>query len=152
MRATLASLTATHTSVAYEVWYMPVVLAFLLLLSVAACATQTDQQFELRLREMSGSDERGLLSSMGRIPDNTYQLDEDTRILQWRWDTSYIAGGWTPMYQRVGWGMWMPIGGFPPTLVRQGCIVEWTVTKGATQSFRWQGSGCNTVSIHSAPA
>jgi hypothetical protein len=28
--------------------------------------------------------------------------------------------------------------------VRQGCIVEWTVTKGNTQSYRWQGSGCNT--------
>jgi hypothetical protein len=47
--------------------------------------------------------------------------------------------------------MWMPMGGFPPTLVRQGCIVEWTVTKGATQSYRWQGSGCNTVTIHATP-
>src|ERR671913_216637 len=72
----------------------------------------------------------------------------DTKILQWRWDTSYITGGWAPTYQRVGWGMWMPIGGFPPTLVRQGCIVEWTVAKGNTQSYRWQGSGCNTVTIH----
>ena len=51
----------------------------------------------------------------------------------------------------AGWGMWMPIGGFPPTLVRQGCIVEWTVTKGNTQSYRWQGSGCNTVTIHATP-
>ena len=77
---------------------MPVVLAFLLLLSAVGCATQTSQEFDLRLREMSGSDERSLLSGMGRIPDNTYQLDDDTRILQWRWDTSYITGGWAPMY------------------------------------------------------
>ena len=40
---------------------------------------------------MAGSNERGLLGGMGRIPDNSYQLDEDTKILQWRWDTSYIV-------------------------------------------------------------
>ena len=104
----------------------------------------------MRLREIAGSDERSLLGGMGRIPDNTYQLDEDTKILQWRWDTSYISPGWAPVYQRVGWGMWVPMGGIPPTLVRQGCIVEWTVTRGATQSYRWQGSGCSTVTIHAA--
>ena len=127
------------------------VVAFLLLGLAGACAGQTNQEFDMRLREMAGSNERALLGGMGRIPDNTYQLDEDTKILQWRWDTSYIVGGWAPTYQRVGWGMWMPIGGFPPTLVRQGCIVEWTVTKGNTQSYRWQGSGCNTVTIHATP-
>jgi hypothetical protein len=127
------------------------VVAFLLLGLAAACAGQTNQEFDMRLREMAGNNERALLGGMGRIPDNSYQLDEDTKILQWRWDTSYIAGGWAPTYQRVGWGMWMPIGGFPPTLVRQGCIVEWTVTKGNTQSYRWQGSGCNTVTIHATP-
>jgi hypothetical protein len=128
------------------------VLPVLLPVLVGACAGQTNQEFDMRLREMAGSNERALLGGMGRIPDNSYQLDEDTKILQWRWDTSYITGGWAPTYQRVGWGMWMPIGGFPPTLVRQGCIVEWTVTKGATQSYRWQGSGCNTVTIHATPA
>jgi len=121
------------------------VVALLLPWLAATCAGQTNQEFDMRLREMAGSNERSLLGGMGRIPDNSYQLDEDTKILQWRWDTSYIVGGWAPTYQRVGWGMWMPIGGFPPTLVRQGCIVEWTVTKGNTQSYRWQGSGCNTV-------
>jgi hypothetical protein len=130
---------------------MRAVVAFLLLLLLGACAGQTNQEFDMRLREMAGSNERGLLGGMGRIPDNSYQLDEDTKILQWRWDTSYITGGWAPTYQRVGWGLWTPIGGFPPTLVRQGCIVEWTVTKGNTQSYRWQGSGCNTVTIHATP-
>ena len=89
------------------------VVALLLPWLAAACAGQTNQEFDMRLREMAGSNERSLLGGMGRIPD-----------------------------------MWMPIGGFPPTLVRQGCIVEWTVTKGNTQSYRWQGSGCNTVTIH----
>ena len=100
---------------------------------------------------MAGISERDLLGSMGRIPDNSYQLDEDTKILQWRWDTSYISPGWLPTYQRIGRGLWMPVGGFPPTLVRQGCIVEWTVSKGATQSYRWQGSGCTAVTIHATP-
>ncbi len=128
------------------------VLAHVILLSLAACATQTNQEFDLRLREMAGSDERGLLGSMGRIPDNTYQLDEQTKILQWRWDTSYISGGWAPMYQRVGRGLWMPLGGFPPTLVRQGCIVEWTVANGNTQSYRWQGGGCSVATIQGWPS
>jgi hypothetical protein len=126
-------------------------LAGVILLSLAACATQTNQEFDMRLREMAGSDERGLLGAMGRIPDNSYQLDEETRILQWRWDTSYVSGGWAPMYRRVGWRVWMPMGGFPPTLVRQGCIVEWTVTRGNTQSYRWQGNGCSAVNIHASP-
>ena len=126
------------------------VLAAFMVFAFAGCATQTNQDFDLRLREMAGSDERGLLGGMGRIPDNSYQLDEDTKILQWRWDTSYISPGWAPVYQRVGRGMWVPMGGIPPTLVRQGCIVEWTVTRGATQSHRWQGSGCSTVVIHAA--
>jgi len=124
------------------------VLVFALL--VAACAVQTGPDFDRRLGEMGGGDERALLAAMGRIPDNSYQLDDETRILQWRWDTSYIAGGWAPAYRRVG-GLWVPMGGFPPTLVRQGCIVEWTLSRGRTQSYRWQGSGCSAALLHGAP-
>ena len=105
------------------------------------------EDFDLRLREMAGTSERDLVGNMGRIPDNTYQLDAETRILQWRWDTSYISPGMAPMYQRFG-GLLMPIGGFPPTLARQGCIVEWTVANGATQAYRWQGSGCRSVNLY----
>ena len=124
--------------------------SLLLMFVVAACtAGPTVEDFDLRLREMAGSSERDLLGSMGRIPDNSYQLDTETRILQWRWDTSYISPGMAPMYQRFG-GMLMPIGGFPPTLVRQGCIVEWTVANGATKAYRWQGSGCRSVNLYAA--
>jgi hypothetical protein len=56
------------------------------------------------------------------------------------------------MYQRFGgwgwgWGggLWMPMGGFPPTLVRQSCIVEWTMVSGSAQGYRWQGAGCQNV-------
>ena len=121
----------------------------LLLLLLAACGGPTGEDFDLRLREMAGSSERDLVGNMGRIPDNTYQLDAETRILQWRWDTSYISPGMAPMYQRFG-GLLMPIGGFPPTLVRQGCIVEWTVANGATQAYRWQGNGCRSVNLYAA--
>ena len=47
-------------------------------------------------------------------------------------------------------GMLMPIGGFPPTLVRQNCIVEWTVANGATKAYRWQGNGCRSVNLSAA--
>jgi hypothetical protein len=43
------------------------------------------------------------------------------------------------------------MGGIPPTIVREGCIVEWTVTKGATQNYRWQGNRCRTVTLVSSP-
>src|SRR5215813_2155948 len=92
-----------------------------LLAAVAACG-QTNEQFDLRLREMAGTDERGLLGNMGRLPDNSYQLDDNTKVLQWRWDTSYINPGMPPMYRRIG-GMWVPLGGMSPMLVREGCIV-----------------------------
>ena len=126
------------------------VVCVVLLAALAACG-QTNEQFNLRLREMAGADERALLGSMGRIPDNSYQLDDSTKILQWRWDTSYISPGTPAMYQRVG-GLWMPIGGFPPTLVREGCIVEWTVSRGVSQNYRWQGNGCRSVALISTPA
>lgn len=124
--------------------------SLVLLFLVAACGGgPSTEDFDLRLREMAGSSECDLVGNMGRIPDNTYQLDAETRILQWRWDTSYISPGMAPMYQRFG-GLLMPIGGFPPTPVRQGCIVEWTVASGATQAYRWQGNGCRLVNLYAA--
>ena len=128
----------------------------LLLLSQTGCATKDEREavFDNRLREMAGTPEAALLNGMGRIPDNSYQLEDGSKVLQWRWDTSYIDPGMPPLYygRLGGWGrgwgggMWMPMGGFPPTLVRQGCIVEWTMVGGAAQGYRWQGAGCAKVS------
>jgi len=123
----------------------------LLPLLLAACG-QAYAEFDMRLREMAGANERDLLGNMGRIPDNTYQLDDETKVLQWRWDTSYISPGMPPMYHRVGRRSWMSVGGFPPTLVREDCIVEWTVAKGVSQHYRWQGIGCRSVTLISTPA
>ncbi|HSH99268.1 MAG TPA: hypothetical protein VLA02_01605 [Reyranella sp.] len=129
-------------------------LALFAVLSLMACSTQAEREaiFDNHLREMAGTSEAGLLKSMGRIPDNSYQLEDGTRILQWRWDTSYIDPGMSPMYMRWGgWGRgwggggWMPMGGFPPTLVRQSCIVEWTLVGSLAQGYRWQGAGCQKV-------
>lgn len=128
--------------------------SILAMATLAGCETRAEREaaFDSQLRAMSGASEAGLLRSMGRIPDNTYQLEDGTRILQWKWDTSYIDPGMPPMYQRFGgggwgWGggLWIPMGGFPPTLVRQGCIVEWTMVGGAAQGYRWQGAGCQKV-------
>jgi hypothetical protein len=126
----------------------------LLVTVLAGCAPGVDRLaiFNNQLREMAGAPEAGLLNSMGRIPDNTYQLEDGSKILQWRWDTSYVDPGTPPMYQRFGgwgrgWGggLWVPVGGFPPTLVRQSCIVEWTMVSGTAQGYRWQGGGCQKV-------
>jgi hypothetical protein len=125
-------------------------LALLFLLALAGCATRAEREavFDNQLREMSGASEARLLSSMGRIPDNSYQLEDGTKILQWRWDTSYIDPGTMALYPRYGgWGggRWAPMGGFPPTLVRQNCIVEWTMESGSAKGYRWQGTGCQKI-------
>jgi hypothetical protein len=126
-------------------------LALLALLLLTGCSTQAEREaiFDKQLREMAGASEAGLLKSMGRIPDNTYQLEDGTRILQWRWDTSYIDPGMPLLWGGWGWGWrgrgWMPMGGFPPTLVHQSCIVEWTLVSSAAQGYRWQGAGCQKV-------
>ena len=119
-------------------------------LSLAGCASpaERDALFDNRLRMMAGASETGLLGGMGRIPDNAYHLEDGTTILQWRWDTSFIDPGTPPMYwggwgRGGGWGM--PMGGFPPTLVREGCIVEWTMVRGLAQGYRWQGTGCRKI-------
>jgi hypothetical protein len=129
-------------------------LALLSLLSLIGCTTRAEREaaFDSQLRAMAGAPETRLLSSMGRIPDNSYQLEDGTRILQWRWDTSYIDPGTAPLYTRYGgWGLgwgggpWTAMGGFPPTLVRQSCIVEWTMAGGSAKGYRWQGAGCQNV-------
>ncbi len=127
-------------------------LFFFCILCLTGCATQAEREalFEDRLRMMAGVSEERLLSSMGRIPDNSYQLKDRTKILQWRWDTSYIDPGAPPIYwgglgRGWGGGWWMPMEGFPPALVREGCIVEWTVVSGRAQGYRWQGSGCRKI-------
>ena len=124
------------------------------LFSVIGCTTQAEREaiFDNQLREMAGATEAALLNGMGRIPDNSYQLENGSKILQWRWDTSYIDPGIQPLYLRYGgwgWGWrggwWAPMGGIPPTLVRQGCIVEWTMVDATAQGYRWQGKGCQKV-------
>ena len=129
-------------------------LALLSVLALVGCTTRAEREAALdsQLREMAGAPEARLLSGMGRIPDNSYQLEDGTKILQWRWDTSYIDPGTPAPFMRYGgWGRgwgggwWAPMGGFPPTLVRQSCIVEWTMEGGLAKGFRWQGNGCQKI-------
>ncbi len=128
-------------------------LAFLL----GGCATREEREavFDNRLREMSGAQEAGLLTGMGRIPDNSYQLEDGSKVLQWRWDTSYIDPGhaatlpWPLRWLGIRLGRWDvdADGGFPPTLVRQGCASSsgrWSAV--SAKGYRWQGAGCAKVS------
>jgi hypothetical protein len=132
------------------------VLVSLLLLSLLAC-DQTDDRtyanFDARLREMAGSSERQLLGLMGRIPDSSYQLADQTKVLQWAWDTSDGSPTCTP--RRGGGGI-----GFTPIVVigthrsspdRESCIVQWIVSKGTSQTYHWRGVGCRSVDLVSFP-
>jgi hypothetical protein len=130
------------------------VFALCFLLTLVGCTTREEREaaFDAQLRGMSGAQEAQLLNRMGRIPDNSYQLEDGTRILQWRWDTSYVDPGSPGYYTRYGgwgWGWgggpWAPMGGIPPRLVRQSCIVEWTIMGGSAKGYRWQGAGCERI-------
>jgi hypothetical protein len=119
------------------------VLVSLLLFSLLACSIAIDQsddqtyaQFDARLRGMAGANERQLLGAMGRIPDTSYQVgDDQTKVLQWWWDTPSCSP------RRA-------IGGYSPSPVRESfCIVEWTVSKGISQTYSWEGYGCGSVTL-----
>ena len=139
------------------------VLVSLLLFSLSACSLAmdhaddlTDAQLEARyaqldtsLRRMAGANEKQLLSAMGRTPDTTFPAGDDrTRVLQWWWDTSYAGPACTPaLYQSRSIGIYAP-----QRTVRQDCIVQWTVAKGTSETYRWQGYGCRSVNLVSMPA
>src|SRR5260370_7848368 len=75
------------------------VLVSLLLFSLLACSIAIDQtddqnfaqldaryaQFDARLRGMAGANERQLLGAMGRIPDTSYQVADQTNVLHFLW-------------------------------------------------------------------
>jgi hypothetical protein len=127
------------------------VLVSLLLFSLLACSIAIDQtddqnfaqldakyaQFDARLRGMAGANERQLLGAMGRIPDTSYQVGDQTNVLQWWWDTP--SPSCSP---RRG------IGGYSSGPVCESfCTVEWTVSKGTSQTYHWQGYGCRSVTL-----
>jgi hypothetical protein len=124
------------------------VLVSLLLFSLLACSIEqtddlTDAQletryanFDVRLRAMLGATERQLLGAMGRIPDTSYPLGDQTKVLQWWWDVSPSC---SPRRE---------ISAVSPSPVRESfCVVEWTVSKGTSQTFHWQGYGCRSVTF-----
>jgi len=116
------------------------VLVSLLLLSLLSCSMaigETDEtnfaQFDARLRRMSGASERQLLGAMGRIPDNSYKIGDQTKVLQWVWwDSAYDSPHCAPGRGR---GRYL-------TTLHDGCRVEWTVSQGTSQSYHWEGYGC----------
>lgn len=120
------------------------VIVFALLLLAAACAEprpDTHDNFDAWQKSLKGVPERTLIIAMGKIPDGSFQLDQRTRILQWRWDTSYITKGVPPDYRLVN-GVWVAQGGVAPQLVKEGCIAEWFVEDGRAARYRWEGWAC----------
>jgi hypothetical protein len=121
------------------------VLVSLLLFCLLSCSMAIDEtdevtlaQFDARLRGMAGASERQLLGAMGRIPDNSYQIGDQTKVLQWLWwDTSYGSPSCSPRRGR---------GGYSSTL-SDGCRVEWTVSKGTSQWYHWEGYGCRSDTV-----
>jgi hypothetical protein len=129
------------------------VLVSLLLLAISACSIARDRtddltdeqlearfaQLDARLRAMAGASERQLFRAMGRTPDSSFFKvnDDQTRILQWWWDTPSCAP------RRV-------VDAYTGSPVRESfCIVEWTVSKDTSQTYHWEGLGCRSIGLAS---
>jgi hypothetical protein len=124
------------------------VLVSLLLFSLLACSVErtddlSDAQLEMtfalldaRLRGMTGASERQLLGAMGRMPDTSFPArDDQTRVLQWWWDTPSCSP------RRV-------VDAYSLSPIRESfCTVEWTVSQGISQTYRWEGFGCRSIPL-----
>ena len=87
---------------------------------------------------MTGVDERQLLGAMGRIPDNSYRIGDQTKVLQWWWwDTSHGSPSCSPRRGNSRYSY----------TLRDGCRVEWTVSKGTSQRYHWEGYGCRSDTV-----
>ena len=121
-------------------------IAAALIPSSSSTPEQTDAQyaqFDARLTEMAGANEGQLLGAMGRTPDSSYQLDSQTKVMQWYWDSPSCSPGerhWAP--RQIVW-----TNGNSPSPERESCLVQWTVWKGTSQWYRWQGYGCRSVTL-----
>jgi len=100
-------------------------------------------QFDARLSGMAGANERQLVGAMGRIPDSSYQLDDQSKVMQWYWDSPSCSPGerhWAP--RQIVW-----TSGNSPSPERESCLVQWNVWNGTSQWYRWQGYGCRSVTL-----
>jgi hypothetical protein len=107
---------------------------------------QTDTQyaqFDARLSEIAGANERQLVGAMGRTPDSSFQLDDQTKVMQWYWDSpscSPRGRHWAP--RQIVW-----MNANSPGPLRESCLVQWTVWKGTGQRYHWEGYGCRSVTL-----
>lgn len=114
---------------------------------LAGCAQprpDTHDNFDAWQRSLKNVPEPALIAAMGRIPEASYQLDERTKILQWRWNTAYLNPGIPPDYKLLN-GVWTPSGGVAPSLVTEGCIAEWYVQDRRAIRYRWEGWACRAM-------
>jgi hypothetical protein len=107
---------------------------------------QTEEQLaqlDAKLTGMAGASERQLVGAMGRTPDSTYRLDDQTKVMQWYWDSPSCSPGarhWAP--RQIVW-----VNGNSPSPERDTCLVQWTVWQGISQWYRWQGYGCGSLTL-----
>ena len=121
-------------------------IAAALIPSSSSTPEQTNAQyarFDARLTEMAGANEGQLLGAMGRTPDSSYQLDNQTKVMQWYWDSPSCSPGerhWAP--RQIVW-----TNANSPGPVRESCIVQWTVWNGTSRWYHWEGYGCRSVTL-----
>jgi hypothetical protein len=110
------------------------------LIGLAACSDPR-QEFIRELSLRTGLPEEALIAQMGRAPDSSSQVNTNTRILTWRWNSSYLSPGKAPTWVDVR-GEQRPVGSTPPRRIVRNCVVEWRVVDGVASTFTTHGDGC----------
>lgn len=113
------------------------ILAAVLMLAIAGCATKA--RFQKQMDGLLGASEQSLVARMGP-PQSVYD-NAGTRILTYSQNrTNYIPGS-APTYQMIG-NTAYPMGGSDPMIMQLSCTVNFTITDGLVQSYRFQGNNC----------
>jgi hypothetical protein len=115
--------------------------ALLAALLAGACASAADA-LDYRMKPLVGANEPALLAAMGRPPDASAQPAPGVKVLQWRWQRSYAVPDRMLGYTYAS-GTVQPIPHTSEGMVREACLVEWTVEQGIATHYRWQGNDCS---------
>jgi hypothetical protein len=117
-------------------------LAILAVLLLSACASDGDRN--ARLDRWIGASEKELVSTLG-IPDKTYQLAPDARMLSYveirnrEYGSSFntCIGGYGGRF-----GYNNCVGAFPPARETTACETTFMITRGRVSKWGLKGSGC----------
>lgn len=114
----------------------------LIILACAGCATTAN--YERVLDTWLGGSERDLVASWG-IPDGSYQIDANQKIISYTNSRSAYLPGTAPTYRSTLIGNTVyttPTGGTAGQVLQFSCKTDFTIENGQIVRWRYQGNSC----------